>query len=85
METILITAVINTIEHSNIITIDILNTFVQTNIESIDNKKIVIKIREPLIKILKKLIQYCTKKTIYENGKKVLYYIIILKTIYKIL
>ena len=86
LESILLTAVIDAMEKRDVITIDIPNAFIQTDIKQEERMvRIIMKIRGPLVDMLVEIdpATYAPFVT-YENGEKVLY-VVVLKAIYGML
>jgi Reverse transcriptase (RNA-dependent DNA polymerase) len=73
-ESILITAALDAMEERDIMTADIPNAFVQTEMVSTDQEKVIMKIRGPLVDMLISLDpELYTSHVVMENEKKVLY------------
>ena len=72
-ESILLTGTIDAEENRDVMTVDIPNAFVQTDMQSTNNEKVMMKIRGPLVDMLLKLDEALYKDFVfYENGTKVL-------------
>ena len=81
-ESILLTATIDAEENRDVMSNDVPNAFVQTDMESPNGEKVMMKIRGPLVDMLLKLAYDVYKDyVVYENGVKVLY-VECLKAIY---
>ena len=81
-ESIVLTATIDAEENRDVMSNDVPNAFVQTDMESTNGEKVMMKIRGPLVDMLLKLAyEYYKDFVVYENGVKVLY-VEVLKALY---
>jgi hypothetical protein len=83
-EAIIITGVIDEKQNRNVMTLDIPNAFVQTEI-SLDGDKIIMKIRGQLVEILLELCQGVYDDYVINEGKHKIIYVRMLKTLYGML
>jgi Reverse transcriptase (RNA-dependent DNA polymerase) len=82
VESILLTATIDAKENRDIMSVDIPNAFIQTNIESKDNEKMTMKIRGPLVDMLLELEhELYSPFVVHEYGEKVIY-VFLVKALY---
>jgi hypothetical protein len=73
-ESILLTATIEAEEHRDVMTVDIPNAFVQTDMEVVGNERVMLKIRGPLVDILVLLdAEMYQNYVVFENNVKLIY------------
>jgi hypothetical protein len=84
-ESILLTATIDAEEDRDVMTVDIPNAFVQTDMENVQDERVMMKIRGPLVDMLVSLDAEMYKNyVVHENNMKVLY-VQVLKALYGML
>jgi hypothetical protein len=85
LESILLTTVIDAHEDRDVMTVDVPNAFIQTELPQVNGECVVMKITGYLVDILIKIDPELYKeKVVYEKGRRVLY-VVVLKAIYGML
>ena len=84
-ESVLITGVVEAKQRRDVMTLDIPNAFVQTDVPDKDGEKIIMKIRGSLVDILLEIDEEKYKDFIIYRGKEKLLYVKILKALYSML
>ena len=84
-ESILLTGTIDAKEHRDVMTADIPNAFIQTNIETVNNERVIMKIKGSLVDMLVEMDPETYRDyVVFEGNTKVLY-VQVLKAIYGML
>lgn len=85
IESILLTATIEAKENRDIMTVDIPNAFIQTDIKSDDGERVIMKIKGALVDMLVQLDPTTYKNFVVYDGKVKVLYVQVLKAIYGML
>ena len=85
LESIMLTGVIDAYEHRDVMTVDVPNAFIQTELPQVEGDRVIMKITGSLVDILVCInLNLYKDRVVFEKGKKTLY-VVVLKAIYGML